>query len=313
MMHILTTHSPSHPLLQALIKEGVKITHLKKIEEFSTIPLETMDLWFGNLFTELKHPIALYNLVSKLRKHSIPYVFWNRDAPWNCGMKTWHRWVLYAIKPLDIYFTHSGQEHFPCEQFCYLPNAARPEYKFTGNLEELRDEQHYLYDICFMGALGNTKRAGCLQRRLFVKELQHLLKQQNPSIRIKIIDTSIEKPSLREQLQLIQRSKINLNYGANCDLPEQLSWGLPERVFGIPAAGGFLLTEYRDCLKDTFIATTYDDFHDTKECVEKVIFYLKNLNTLRDRAEALHYQILENHMYSHRAATFISHLPNQKI
>ena len=58
---------------------------------------------------------------------------------------------------------------------------------------------------------------------------------------------------------------------------------------------------------------TYDDFHDTKECVEKVIFYLKNLNTLRDRAEALHHQVLENHMYSHRAATFISHLPNQKI
>lgn len=307
MTCILTMHSPNHPLLQALHNNGVKIKYLRNIEHIHTIDLAEIDVWFSRVFTEIKYPLALYNTLSKLREYAIPYVFWNRDAPWNCGMKNWHRWVLNYMNPLDIYFTHSGQESLPCQVSCYLPNAARDAYRFIGDLNELSKEQGYLYDICFMGAFSNNKRIGCIQRRLFIDELQEFLKKRHIHPRIKIIDTSIEKLSLDEQLYLIQHSKINLNYGANCDLPNQPSWGLPERVFGIPASGGFLLTEYRACLPHTFAEGTYDTFLDTEECVEKINFYLNNFDILRARADRLHQEILEKHMYSNRANTFMEH------
>ena len=109
-----------------------------------------------------------------------------------------------------------------------------------------------------------------------------------------------------QQIELIQASKINLNYGAMCDLPGNPSWGLPERVFGIPAAGGFLLTDWRESVPDTFPDGHLDNFRDATDCAGKIRHYLNRFGELRDRAEALHAQVLTHHTYANRAVQLIN-------
>ncbi|MDD5394641.1 MAG: glycosyltransferase [Thiothrix sp.] len=309
MTCILTTHSQNHPLLQALSELNVRIIY-KDFRHITHKDLKGTTAYLSNLFTELKYPYHLYKLSKALKSRKIPYVFWNRDAPWNCGMKSRHRWVLNIINPIDIYFTHSGQENIPAKVTKYLPNAARVDYIFNGDMNIFRNESHYSYDVCFMGALANKKRFGCRDRHDFLSTLQQQLQNSSPRLRFKIVDTSVERLSLTEQLDLIQRSKININYGANCDLPNLRSWGLPERVFGIPASGAFLLTEHRECLRDTFSIDTYDYFSSPEECVEKIIFYLCNLDILRSRAETLHNNVVAKHTYINRAQAFLEKLSN---
>lgn len=287
---IITTHADHNPLIVALREEGVDV---RRFEWGQLLPdLAGCFAFYGNLFGEIKDWLGLVRLKRQLRQYKVPYVFWNRDAPWNTGMKRVNRLAMQWLKPVDIYLTHSMQN---CDWFGgeahYFPNAAQPAYFHNTDLIALRNEASYQYDVSFYGSFGNAKDSNARARQEFLAVLEQRLRQDCSSVRFKAIDTTKQGLSIDEQLAFIRHSKINLNYGAMCDLPGELSWGLPERVFGIPAAGGFLLTEQRQTLASTFKAPPLS-FHNLDACVEQIKTLAPDFAGLRERAESVHQEVV---------------------
>lgn len=301
---ILTTYTDRNPLLNGLRQEGVIVKQI-------SLPLSADDLtgcigFYGNVFDEIKDWPTLLRTRALLRKAGVPYVFWNRDAPWHVGMKWFNRWALKLIKPVDIYLAHSLQDQawFGGEAH-YFPNAAQPAYCQNTDLQALRDEATYQHDVSFFGSIAKGKVCNVKRRTAFLESLQVELHQRMPHIRCSIIDASIQSLTQEEQLHLIRTSKINLNVGAMCDLESKDSWGLPERVFGVPAAGGLVITDARHHVTDTFPENCLPVFDTPQACAVLIEKLLSNWPALRDMAERQHQEVVQNHTYQSRARVLL--------
>jgi len=108
--------------------------------------------------------------------------------------------------------------------------------------------------------------------------------------------------SHEEQIELIQTSRINLNFGAACDYGAPVASGLPERCFGIPACGGFLLCDSRTHARDDFTpGQNWAEYDGLEDCVAKIEFWLANFPAARDLAERCHDHVMSHHTYALRA------------
>lgn len=302
---ILTTHDDHNPLLQALRAEDVDVRSIDW-QRLTQSNLEGCQAFYGNLFDEIKCWPLFIAKRRLLRQAGIPYVFWNRDAPWNVGIKARNYWFLKRLQPVDIYLAHSlqGAEDFGGASFDF-PNAAQPAYYVSTRLDALNDESAYQFDVSFYGSAALGKDRNSRERAMFLAALQDRLRVENPCIRFKLINTADQPMSIADQLALIRTSKINLNLGAMCDLPGNPSWGLPERVFGIPAAGGFLMTEQRKNLHHLFPEGGYVEFANFNDALKQIQLALSNFGSTRVAAERLHKQILGKHTYTCRSKEFI--------
>jgi len=307
---IITTHSSTHPLVKALRTEGEDVLLANGVHSaLRLFELNRCRGYYGDLKTDLKNPIALCRFSRALRSRKVPYIYWNRDAPWNEGMKLHRIALLRALKPVDIYLAHSAQKANRYAKQCfYFPNAADDFYYENVDLDLLRNEDAYTFDVSFIGAISNSEWRSCRQRLDFMAALHNKIKKAIPDIKFNIVDTCSKKILISDQIKIIRSSKINLNFGAICDMPGNPSWGLPERVFGIPAAGGFLLTDFRKMIANTFQNNQVDVFYDLNQCAEMIVYYLSNFNHLRDRAESLHHHVIQFHTYSERAKTLLHQL-----
>jgi spore maturation protein CgeB len=107
-------------------------------------------------------------------------------------------------------------------------------------------------------------------------------------------------------IRVTQRSRINLSYRSSSDHGGTMSWGLPERCFGVPARGGFLLTDERRHAADDFeLATQWAGFTDMDDCVAKIRYHLDHFDLTRDIAEAAHARVMRDHTYEKRATNLI--------
>lgn len=306
-IRILTTHAERNPLIVALRAAGAEVVRLSRQDAVQALPTGGFAALYGNFFDEIKYLPAFVGLKRALLRRGIPYVFWNRDAPWNVGMKLPRRLLAQWWKPVDLYLSHSMQEAGWFSRNChFFPNAAQSAYYAGTRLEDLRDEAAYQQDVAFCGALGNLRRRACRERVAFLAAVETRVRRALPGVRFRVVDTVSQPMGLDEQLALIRTSKINLNYGAMCDLPGNPSWGLPERVFGIPAAGGYLLTDYRRSIDMTFHHAGCDSFVDADDCATKIISGLSAFARLRERAEALHREVLAAHTYEVRARQLLA-------
>jgi spore maturation protein CgeB len=304
---LLTSHSERNPLIVGLRESGLNVLCIKDIKT-ARKNLNGCMAYYGNLFSEIKNPITFFFLLIALHRRRIPYIFWNRDAPWNVGMKKHHAWLLNLLKPVDIYLTHSLQRSrwFSANTAIYFPNAAQQIYCVNNDLTDLRNPSSYCHDVTFIGAISNQKRRNCRERRCFIDAVQENLKAHTSTVKIHIVDTTYNALNAEEYRSLIRSSKINLNFGAMCDLPNEPSWGMPERVFGIAAAGGFLLTDWRASIPDTFPEGSCVFFYTPEDCARKILHHLQHFNDTRDRAEYLHRLVLTEHTYHIRAQQLIS-------
>jgi hypothetical protein len=78
-----------------------------------------------------------------------------------------------------------------------------------------------------------------------------------------------------EQIDVIQRSVINLSYRSSCDHRSrsgaEMSWGLPERCYGVPARGGFVLADERRHAADDFdLAREWASYRDFEDCIARI-------------------------------------------
>jgi spore maturation protein CgeB len=108
--------------------------------------------------------------------------------------------------------------------------------------------------------------------------------------------------SVDEQVTLIQQSRISLNFGASCEYGAPVASGLPERCYGIPAVGGFLLCDKRTHAKDDFTpGKNWAEFDGLDDCVAKIQYWLLHWDAARDLADRCHAHVMARHTYAHRA------------
>lgn len=257
----------------------------------------------------VKQPIKAALWRWRLARAGVPVFTWNRDAPHNNNLAGWRLGLFARLRPIDIYATHS----FADERWAFagttlfLPNAADTAlYNLRGEpgdvLARMRDPRQYRWDVSFFGALDGDRYKEARTRKAFFAALTARLDVLG--IRHHFVDTTRQAMTLDEQVTLIQESVINLNFGARCDFESGQAWGLPERCFGIPACGGFLLTDRRQHNADSFEAGTHvEEFSDLDQCVEKIRQALDEFSRSRDIAEAGWRHVMRDHTYAARAAT----------
>lgn len=297
---ILTTHADHNPLVAALRDDGVDV---RRVSWKQPLPdLMGCIAFYGNLFDEIKDWFGLCRCVRQLKASKVPYLFWNRDAPWNTGIKRRNLLALKLLKPVDIYLAHSLQDKdlFGGDAY-YFPNAAQPAYYLSTDIQVLRDQSLYMHDVSYFGSFSNPKDRNARLRASFLGVLEAKLNQRQSNIRFCAIDTAKQPMNLEEQLRLIRTSKINLNVGAMCDQPSNPSWGLPERIFGIPAAGGLVISDARKHLSDTFPENSIPAFESPEACAILIDNLLSDWETLRSQAEKQRLEVMAHHTYRHRA------------
>lgn len=285
-------------------KEGFEAIGCKLVEnrwQPAKADLEGCTACIIDLYEGVRHPLRTLGLKFRLQRFGVPLVAIDRDAPWHRGMRQRKIWLFRALGIVDIYASHSLQN---ADKFSpvaiYLPSAAWTRiYNLAGrSLADLREPGTYRYDVCF---IGNLNAARYREHRNRVEFLEELLRRLTAlDIKCHFADSANLAPT--EQVALIQQSRINLNYGAACDNGAEKSWGLPERCYGIPACGGFLLSDSRLHAKDDFDPETeWASFDGMEDCIAKVRFYLSHFELSRKIAEAAHQRVMRDHTYENRA------------
>lgn len=253
-------------------------------------------------FAELvRQPWNAHRLQQQLARTGGRLIAIDRDAPWHKGLRRRRLWWCSLLKPADVYATHSmqGAGRFAAQDV-YLPNAAWVSQYNLGTiaLSQLRDPTWYRYDVSFLGNLDAVRFKEHRQRVAFLQQLEEQLRLRNISY---LFRDAASLPT-SAQVDIIQHSRINLNYGAAADYGKQRSWGLPERCYGIPACGGFLLSDARQhAATDFALGTEWVEFSDLADCVNKIEYFRNNLTAARTVAEAAYAKILAAHTYAHRA------------
>ena len=91
-------------------------------------------------------------------------------------------------------------------------------------------------------------------------------------------------------------SRINVNITA-----PQLEYSVNNRIFDVGAAGGFLLTDYREDLQQIFSGFDKIAYGNGEELDSKVAYFLAHESERLELAAALQKEIVEHHTYGHRA------------
>ena len=239
-------------------------------------------------------------LKQRLARGGVPFIALNRDAPFNRGIHAARLAVMAWLRPFDGYASHSMQaaEKFSAKTL-YCPNAAR-ERLYQVNEEQLRvmrDPGSYRWDVSFFGNLNAARYREHARRVAFLRALETKL----APLGVKTLFRDSAGLSDDEQLDLIRHSRINLSTFAACDAGAEPSWGLPERCYGVPACGGFLLCDRRRHAPDDFADDERAEYQDLDDCVEKIRHYLAHFGAARAIAERAQARAAREHGYRNRA------------
>lgn len=200
------------------------------------------------------------------------------------------------------------------ENCFYLPLAASP-YKYAT------DFSRYDYTITFVGRPLTQKRQKilCDLIKVFGKKLsifcwekhfqrsieeikeQNLLDEEDLNIYSNCWRGFVKTE--HELSRIYNSSKINLN------ITEQGKSSLNYRVFEVLASGGFLLTDEREDLYRYFVPSKHlETYENSADLIDKIEFYLQNLNIAQKISQLGRFQCIEKHNYSARAAEVLSKL-----
>lgn len=260
---------------------------------------------FVKLYDCLRHPLRIWRLKQRLQRYGVPLVAWNRDAPHYLNRKAWRLDLLDRARLLDIYASHSLIDRRRFADFVvYLANAADVGlYRLDGSagavFGRMREASHYRYDVSFCGGMNGARYKEDRAREQFFAALGKRLAARG----ISFLFREAEGMSVGEQIETIQRSRINLNFGARCEYRAPVASGLPERCFGIPACGGFLLCDKRTHAHDHFsVGDNWAEFDGLDDCVAQIEYWLAHFDQARDVAERCHRHVMAHHTYGNRAA-----------
>lgn len=243
-------------------------------------------------------------LKQRLRAARVPLIALNRDAPFNRGVRRTRLAALAWLLPFDGYAAHSMQDAGRyAARTLYCPNAARESVFLVdpARLELLRDPRGYQWDLSFFGNLDAARYGEHARRAEFIAALRDRF--AGSGLRMLLRDSA--GMSEAEQLEVIRGSRVNLSAFAGCDAGAQASWGLPERCYGVPASGGFLLSDRRRHAADDFAADEWADYDGLDDCVSRIRDALAHPEKARALAERAHARVARDHVYRNRAARLL--------
>lgn len=310
-MNILLNYKrPPERLIEAFENLGHKVFWnlwaVKKIKE------QKIDAVLFDTKLILKREIRFLILSLFLQREKVVRITWCLDWP-NVGVGSWKVKLMVKVPLLDIFASHDIHGlSSRSMSIVYLPNAAWiSKYNLRGrSLAELRNPSFYWVDVSFLGNLDHQNYPEHQERFSFLEKLGRLLEKEK--ISYQFLDS--RNLSFDEQVEIIQRSRINLNIGAAADGQRERSWGLPERCYGIPACGGFLLSdERRHAANDFIVGKELITFKNLEDCLEKIKYYLRNFAESRWVAENAHKKVYEEHTYYHRAQKIIRLIKEFKL
>jgi spore maturation protein CgeB len=308
--HLLVNHAGFlKPLLHDLESRDIKMVY-NEWKPTSDLLERTLACYI-RFYDCFHHPIRVLMLKKRLAPFKVPLITWNQDAPhylnFSIPTRRWRLWLLTKLRIIDIYATHTliDKDRQFADLTLYLPNAANTDsYNLHGDpsetLQRLRNPENYRWDVSFFGGMNGQRYKEDLARQVFFSALSTRLDALKISHRF--IDTGDSGMPLDEQIALIQSSRINLNFGARCEYNAPVASGLPERCYGIPACGGFLLCDTRTHARDDFTpGENWAEFDDLDDCVNKIVYWLANFDKARDLAERCYHHVIANHTYAQRA------------
>ncbi|MBI5109188.1 MAG: glycosyltransferase [Rhodocyclales bacterium] len=301
---LLIAHGSLHPALRReLAARGLSLRESRRWQDADRSQPERILGAYTWFYEGLRHPLTIWGMRRWLRRQRIPLFVWNQDAPHYLNRAGWRLDVLDHARLYDIYATHTliDARRF-AETVLYFPNAAdTTRYHLAGNsLEALRETASYEYDVSFFGAMDGIRYKEMQERQEFFAALGERLRTRN----IRFLFREATGMSVAEQVTLIQKSRINLNFGASCDYRAPIASGLPERCYGIPACGGFLLCDQRSHARDDFTpGQDWAEFNGLDDCVARIAHWLENFGAARELAERCHATVMARHTYAHRAET----------
>jgi hypothetical protein len=91
-----------------------------------------------------------------LRMAGIPFIGWNRDAPWHRGVHPARLALVSMLAPFDGYAAHSMQDAARFgRRTLYCPNAARESayHASDEDLAAMRRSEYFEWDASFLGNL----------------------------------------------------------------------------------------------------------------------------------------------------------------
>ncbi len=262
-------------------------------------------LCFINVYDGVRSPWSALKLKRQLKRASVPLIGIDRDGPWHMGRLVRQLRLFAWLKVLDIYAPHTLQ---PTYRFApvvvYNANAVwQRNFNLHGRtLEEMRDPAFFRWDVSFVGNMHGDRYKEHAERQRFFAALRPRLE----ALGLRVLFRSSGGMSEQEQIEVIQRSIINLNYRSSCDHRSragvEMSWGLPERCYGVPARGGFMLSDQRRHAADDFApGKEWADYHDFEDCIARIQYYLGHFAETRAIAEAANARVMRDHTYEKRA------------
>lgn len=106
---------------------------------------------------------------------------------------------------------------------------------------------------------------------------------------------------------LYQDSKISLNFHAG-----QMITACNQRVFDVPAAGGFVLSDYRQDMARLFADDEYVTFDNVYEMRSTIAYYLAHEDKRKELTARARAKILAQHTYDHRAKQILERLDGSR-
>ena len=243
-------------------------------------------------------------LKKRLTQAKVPFVALNRDAPFNRGVHPARLAVIAWLKPFDGYASHSMQSagRFSARTL-YCPNAARERLYHVSEeqLTAMRDPAGYRWDVSFLGNLDAARYREHARRVAFLGALDARL----VALGIKTLFRDSAGMPASEQVEIIGASRINLSTVAACDAGCAPSWGLPERCYGVPACGGFLLSDRRRHAAEDFAQGERAEYEGLDDCVAKIRYFIAHFGAARAIAERARARVAHDHGYRNRAARLL--------
>ncbi len=302
---LLIAHGSLHPALRReLAARGLTLRESRRWQDADRSEPQRILGAYTWFYEGLRHPLTIWGMRRWLRSQGIPLFVWNQDAPHYLNRAPWRLNLLDRYRLYDIYATHTQvdtRRDF-ADSTMYLPNAAdTTRYHLRGRtLESLREDSAYEYDVSFFGAMDGRRYKEMQARQEFFAALAEQLTARG----IRFLFREAAGMSVEQQVALIQTSRINLNFGASCDYGAPIASGLPERCYGIPACGGFLLCDRRTHARDDFTpGTDWAEFDGLDDCVTQIEHWLGHYAVARELAERCHATVMARHTYAHRAAS----------
>ena len=258
-----------------------------------------------SLYDGVRRPRETLRLKRALTRARVPLVGMDRDAPWHLGVRVLRLKLFEWLNVLDVYASHTMQPTYdfaPVKE--YVPNAVwTRHFNLHGRtLEEMRDPAFYRWYASFVGNLDGVRYKEHAERQRFLAALEPRLQ----ALGLRVLFRHSSGMSEAEQIDVIQRSVINLSYRSSCDHRSrrgvEMSWGLPERCYGVPARGGFVLADERRHAADDFdLSREWASFRDFEDCIARIRHFAAHFRETRAIAEAAHARVLREHTYQHRA------------